>query len=97
MRRGMLGDNLATMGVNNGWSGVIMYGCIRDSEDISKIDIGVKALGTMPLKSLKKGEGDRDIPVKFAGVTYTPGQYAYADVDGVIVAPKELTLPPPKL
>ena len=97
MRRAMLGDNLAAMGVKNGWSGVIMYGCIRDAEDISEISLGVKALGTMPIKSIKKGEGNRDIPVKFGGVTFTPGQYLYADIDGVVVSPKELKLPPPKL
>jgi regulator of ribonuclease activity A len=97
MRRGMLGDNLATMALQNGWSGIIMYGCIRDSDDISRINVGVKALGTMPLKSIKKGEGDRDKPVKFGSVTFTPGQFAYADIDGIVVSPKELTLPPPKL
>ncbi|EDO32968.1 predicted protein [Nematostella vectensis] len=97
LRRGMLGDNLAEMASKNGWSGIIMYGCIRDSEDIAKIDVGVKALGTMPLKSIKKGQGDRDIIVKFAGATFRPGDYLYADVDGIVVSPKELCLPPPKL
>ena len=98
MRRGMLGDNLAAMALKNNWSGVIMNGCIRDSEDISRINIGVKALGTMPLKSVKKGAGDRDVAVQFSGVTFTPGHYVYADLDGIVVSPKELTLsPPPKL
>lgn len=97
MRRGMLGDNLAAMAVNNNWTGVLMYGCIRDSEEIGKMELGVAALGTMPLKSIKKGQGDRDIPVQFGGVTFTPGHYVYSDPDGIIVSPKELILPPPKL
>lgn len=97
LRCGMLGDNLAAMAVKNNWAGVLMYGCIRDSEEIGKMELGVRALGTMPLKSIKKGQGERDIPVRFGGVTFTPGHYAYSDLDGIIVSPKELTLPPPKL
>ena len=97
LRRGMLGDNLAAMAVKNNWAGVLMYGCIRDSEEIGQMKLGVRALGTMPLKSIKKGQGERDITVRFAGVNFTPGHYVYSDLDGIIVSPKELTLPPPKL
>ena len=97
MRCGMLGDNLAAMAVKNNWTGVLMYGCIRDSEEIGTMELGVAALGTMPLKSIKKGQGEGDIPVRFGGVTFTPGHYVYSDLDGIIVSPKELVLPPPKL
>lgn len=97
LRCGMLGDNLASLVMKNNWAGVVMYGCIRDSEEISRMDVGVKALGTMPLKSIKKGLGERDIAVRFGGVTFTPGHYLYADLDGIIVSPKELTLDQPKL
>ena len=97
MRRGMLGDRVATLAVNNKWAGVIMYGCIRDSAEIAHIGLGVKALGTFPRKSEKKGFGERDIAVKFAGVNFSPGHYVYADADGMVVSPRELTLPPPKL
>ena len=96
-RRGMLGDRLATLAVQNNWVGVIMNGCIRDSAEIAKIGVGVKALGTFPRKSEKKGFGERDIAVTFAGATFVPGHYLYADVDGIIVSPRELSLPPPKL
>ncbi|HOY00005.1 ribonuclease E activity regulator RraA [Zoogloea sp.] len=85
-RCAMLGDQLALLGVKNGWSGVIMYGCIRDSGPISGMDLGVFALGTHPMKSVKKGAGDLDIPVSFGGVTFSTGQYVYADEDGVIVS-----------
>ena len=89
-RCAMVGDILAQMGADNGWSGIIVYGCIRDSGVIATIDIGVKALGTLPLKSLKKGEGDIDITVHFADVDFVPGQFAYADEDGIIVSPRAL-------
>ncbi len=86
MRCAMLGDQLALLGVKNGWTGVIMYGCIRDSGPIGGRDLGVFALGTHPMKSVKKGAGDLDIPVSFGGVTFVTGQYLYADEDGVIVS-----------
>lgn len=93
----MLGDILAGLVIKNNWAGVVMYASIRDSEEIGKMDVGVKAIGTMPLRSVKKGLGERDIPVRFGGVTFTPGHYLYSDLDGIIVSPKELTLNPPKL
>jgi regulator of ribonuclease activity A len=89
-RCAMVGDILAQMGAENGWSGIIVYGCIRDSGVIATINIGVKALGTLPLKSLKKGEGDIDITVHFADVDFVPGQFAYADEDGIILSPRAL-------
>ncbi len=86
MRCALLGDNLAELGLKNGWAGALVYGCVRDSADLAKIDFGVKALNTHPLKSVKKGVGERDVPVTFAGVTFHPGHWLYADEDGVIVA-----------
>lgn len=90
MRCALLGDQLAALGAKNGWAGVVVYGCIRDSADIAGIDIGVKALMTHPLKSVKKGGGDRDVPVTFAGITIRPGDYLYADHDGIVVADDKL-------
>lgn len=86
MRCAMVGDQLALLGVKNNWAGIVVYGCIRDSGPIAGMDIGVFALGTHPMKSVKKGAGDADIPVTFGGVTFTPGEYTYADEDGVIVS-----------
>jgi regulator of ribonuclease activity A len=80
-----LGDQLAALACKNGWSGVVVNGCIRDSELIATVGIGVKALGTHPKKSLKRGSGERDIPVRFAGVEFKPGDYLYADPDGIVV------------
>ena len=86
MRCAMVGDQLALLGVKNNWAGIVVYGCIRDSGPIAGMDIGVFALCTHPMKSVKKGAGDVDIPVTFGGVTFTPGQHLYADEDGVIVS-----------
>lgn len=86
LRCALVGDLLAQLGKDNGWEGIIVSGCIRDSSVIAGIDIGVKALGTSPRKSVKKGAGDRDVPVIFAAVTFNPGDYVYADTDGILVS-----------
>lgn len=91
MRCALLGDQLAELGQRNGWAGVIVYGCIRDSADIAQIDLGVKALQTHPLRSVKKGVGERDVPVTFAGISIRPGDYLYADEDGLVVADEALS------
>jgi len=90
LRRALVGDQIAVLARDNGWAGVVVYGCIRDSAAIATLPIGVRALATHPLKTIKKGAGDRDIPVTFAGVTFVPGQYLYADADGIIVSPAAL-------
>lgn len=91
MRCALLGDQLAELAVHNGWVGVVVYGCIRDSEAIGQLPLGVKALATHPLKSIKRGEGQREIPVRFAGVDFRPGAWLYADGDGLIVSEQPLT------
>ena len=93
MRRAMLGDMLAASAVKNGWAGVLVNGCIRDSADIATMDLGVKALGTHPCKTEKRGLGRHNVPVRFAGVTFQPGHYLYADEDGILVSSKPLELP----
>lgn len=86
MRCALVGDQLALLGVKNGWAGVIVYGCIRDSKAIGGMNLGVLALGTHPLKSIKKGAGDANVAVSFGGVTFAPGNFVYADEDGVVVS-----------
>jgi regulator of ribonuclease activity A len=90
MRRACLGDMLAEQASVNGWSGLIIYGCIRDVDEIMATDIGVQALGTHPMKTEKKGLGEIDIAVTFGGVTFNPGDYLYADNNGVIIATQAL-------
>ena len=86
LRCALVGDQLAKLGVENDWSGIIVYGCIRDAKAIGTMDIGVLALATHPLKSIKKDVGDSDIPVAFGGVAFVPGNHLYADEDGIVVA-----------
>ena len=90
LRCALVGDLLAQMGKDNGWEGIIVSGCIRDTSVIARIDIGLKALGSSPRKSVKKGVGDRDVPVIFAGVTFNPGDYVYADTDGILVSEQKI-------
>eukprot|EP00545_Synedropsis_sp_CCMP1620_P012322 CAMPEP_0119008002 /NCGR_PEP_ID=MMETSP1176-20130426/3399_1 /TAXON_ID=265551 /ORGANISM="Synedropsis recta cf, Strain CCMP1620" /LENGTH=173 /DNA_ID=CAMNT_0006960253 /DNA_START=112 /DNA_END=633 /DNA_ORIENTATION=- len=89
-RVAICGDMLAQMGSDNGWTGIIVNGCIRDSAVIAKIPIGVKAINTHPLKSAKTHQGERGCTVAFAGVEFVPGMYIYADEDGIIVSENEL-------
>lgn len=90
LRCALVGDQLAILAHKNGWEGVVVYGCIRDSADINGIDIGLRALNTHPQKSIKKGVGDKDITVTFGGTSFNPGEYLYADEDGILVSTKTL-------
>ena len=90
MRCALLGDMLGELGVKNKWNGIIVYGCIRDSVAMATLQLGVKALNTIPLKSNKRNEGQPNIPVRFAGVDFTPGEFVYADEDGIIVSKEKL-------
>jgi regulator of ribonuclease activity A len=85
-RCAMLGDLIAASAVENGWSGVLIYGCVRDSVELGRMDLGVKALGTTPRKSVRRGEGQRDLAIHFAGVTCNPGDHVYCDEDGILVS-----------
>ena len=87
LRCALVGDMLARFGVDNGWAGIVVNGCIRDSAVIATLPIGVWALATMPAKSVKRGEGQTDVPVRFCGVDFRPGEWLYADADGIVVSP----------
>lgn len=86
LKYALLGDMLAELGKKNGWSGIIIYGCIRDSAIIANIGIGVKALNTHPRKSVKRNRGERNVPISFANVEIILGNYIYADQDGFVVS-----------
>jgi regulator of ribonuclease activity A len=89
-RCALVGDLLAQLAIDNEWAGIIVNGCIRDSKEIDAMDVGVKAIATNPAKSEKRGEGRENIPVRFAGVTFTPGHFVYVDTDGVVVSEKDI-------
>ena len=89
-QRALIGDVIATLGMNSGWAGAIVYGAIRDSVAIDRLDFGIKALATNPAKSAKNGDGLVDVPVSFGGVTFVPGYWLYSDEDGILVSPTPL-------
>ena len=92
LRCALLGDMLGAMAAENGWQGVLVNGCVRDVEILQGIDIGVRALNSHPLKSTKHNVGQFNIPLRFASVAFEPGEYLYADKNGIIVAERDLEL-----
>ena len=90
MRCGLFGDNLAMKAIDHGWSGVVVFGCIRDADVMGTLPIGVKALGVHPLKSVKQGVGARSVALRFADADWRAGDYVYADLNGVIIAGRQL-------
>ena len=90
LRRALVGDMVAATALSNGWVGFIVYGCIRDVEMLATMDIGLQALASHPIKTDKKGVGELDVPVTFAGVTIHPGDFIAADDNGIVVSPVPL-------
>jgi len=84
--KALLGDVIAQTAADNGWAGFVIHGAVRDVEILRTIDLGVQALGSIPLKTEKLGVGDVGLTVTFGGVTITPGDFVYADANGVVVS-----------
>lgn len=91
-RAALVGDVIAGLAVANGWAGLVLWGAVRDTVALAALDIGIVALGSNPWKSGKTGAGVVDGPVSFGGATFRPGDWVYADEDGLVVSPKALTL-----
>jgi regulator of ribonuclease activity A len=94
LRCALVGGNLAALAARNDWRGIVVHGAVRDSAELAAASTGVKALALSPRKSGKSGYGQRGVPVSFAGVTFTPGHYLWADADGIVVAERDLTVSP---
>jgi len=92
LRRAILGDILAEKAAQNGWAGLVINGCIRDCNEIAAIDIGVKALNTHPMKTEKRGLGDLNVDLTFAGHTIRNGDWVYSDNNGILVSDQVLSL-----
>ena len=90
-RCALLGGNIARLAFENDWSGVIINGCIRDRVEVDTTDIGIRALNTCPRKSSKQGLGDKDVDLAFAGMDVSPGDYLFADEDGIVVSGRDLS------
>jgi regulator of ribonuclease activity A len=85
LHRALMGDNVASIAAKSGWSGVVIFGAIRDSAAIASIDLGVKALGTIPRSPRKMGTGEVDVAVTFGAVEFIPGAQLFSDEDGLAV------------
>ncbi|MFK8017356.1 MAG: ribonuclease E activity regulator RraA [Gammaproteobacteria bacterium] len=90
IRRSLLGDQLAAKAADNGWAGFVINGAVRDIEIMETLNVGVKALNVIPLKTQKRGLGETQVPLRFAGVDFVPGHFLYADTNGVIVSANKL-------
>jgi regulator of ribonuclease activity A len=87
LRRALLGGNLGAAAQKNGWAGVVIDGCVRDVNELATFDIGIRALAAMPLPTDKRNEGQRDVAVQIQGIWIYPGDWLYADDDGIVVMP----------
>ncbi|HEX8605163.1 MAG TPA: ribonuclease E activity regulator RraA [Pseudoduganella sp.] len=90
LRRALVGGQMALLAQDNGWAGIVVDGCVRDALEIDSCEIGVRALATMPQRSARKGAGERNVRVQIAGVPVNPGDWLYADADGIVVAQQRL-------
>jgi regulator of ribonuclease activity A len=85
LRRALLGGNLGASAARNGWAGVMIDGCVRDVAELAALPLGIRALAAMPWPTEKRQEGQRDIPVQIQGVWVRPGDWLYADGDGIVI------------
>lgn len=92
LRVGVLGDRLSMIGLENGWIGAVIFGAVRDTAGINKLDFGVKALGTTARRGDRETRGVVDVPVTFGNCTFEPGDWVYADIDAVTVSKSKLAL-----
>jgi regulator of ribonuclease activity A len=90
LRCALVGGRLAALARDNGWVGVVVNGCIRDSAETREVAVGIKALNTAPMRSQNRDPGERGVTLTFAGISFARGHYLYADEDGLLVAEREL-------
>lgn len=90
LRRALLGGNLGAAAARNGWAGVVIDGCVRDVAELAQCDVGIRALAPIPLPTEKRNEGQRDLAIQIQGVWVRPGDWLYADEDGIVIADREL-------
>lgn len=90
LRRALVGGNLGKAAAKNGWAGVVVDGCVRDSVELAECDVGIRALALMPLPTEKRQEGQKDVAVQIQGVWVRPGDWLYADEDGIVLASRPL-------
>ena len=87
LRRALVGGKVAAAAERNGWAGMLIHGCVRDSAELAACEVGIRALGLLPLATDKRGQGERDVPVQIGSVWVRPGDWLYADADGIVLLP----------
>jgi regulator of ribonuclease activity A len=87
LRRALLGGNLAAAAAKNGWAGVVIDGAVRDTAELAACDTGIRALALIPLPTDRKAPGQTGVAVQIQGVWVRPGDWLYADADGIVVMP----------
>ena len=92
VRRGLIDAELAQLAVDNGWEGIIVYGAVRQIQQLENLNIGIHALAPIPVSADESTAGESDIPVNFGGVTFFPEDYIYADLTGIILSQEPLDL-----
>ncbi len=92
LRRALLGGNLGAAAARNGWAGVVIDGCVRDVAELAVCKLGIRALASMPLPTERKQDGQRDVAVLMQGVWVRPGDWLYADADGIVVSTVQITV-----
>lgn len=90
LRRALLGGNLGAAAARNGWAGLVIDGCVRDVAELALLDVGIRALASMPLPTEKRNDGQKDVPVQIQGVWVRPGDWLYADEDGIVLSAQGL-------
>ncbi len=91
VRSALVGGNLASLAADNGWAGIVVFGAVRDLDEIEDCEVGIRALALHPQRSARKGAGDSNVKVMVAGVAVEPGNWIYADADGILVCSECLT------
>lgn len=92
VRRGLIDAELAQLAVDNGWEGIVVYGAVRQIQQLENLDIGIHALAPIPVSADESSAGESDVPVNFGGVTFFPEDYIYADLTGIILSQEPLDL-----
>ena len=90
LRRALVGGNLAASAARNGWAGLVVHGCVRDVAELRACLLGIRALGLVPMPTQRRKDGLRDVAVQIGGVWVRPGDWLYADEDGIVVSAKAL-------
>ena len=89
-RRALVDAEMAALAEENEWEGIVVYGCVREVDELEEMNIGIQAIASIPAGSPATGTGDTDVPVNFGGVTFLPEDYLYADNTGVILSQEPL-------